>query len=87
MTLAGPLPREARAVEQRATEAGNGALALGAEANRRWWAGMSYTVAWMRYADQQLTNWITADAQTLPSSLPRAVAQMGRSTTQPGQDG
>ena len=71
-TLGGPLPRQARAVEQRATEAGNGALALGAEANHRWWTGMSYTVGWMRYADQQLTNWITADARTLQRSAMRS---------------
>jgi signal transduction histidine kinase len=64
-TLAGPLARQAQVVEQHATAAGTGTLALGTQASQRWWAGMSYTVGWMRQADQQLTGWITSYAQAM----------------------
>src|SRR5579859_3633705 len=62
-TLASPLARQAQAVEQSATGAGDGTLALDAQASQRWRAGMSYTVGWMRHAQQQLTGWITSYAQ------------------------
>ncbi len=62
-TLAGPLAGQARAVEQRATAAGNGTLAVGGHASQQWQAGMSYTVGWMRNAEQQLAGWITAYAR------------------------
>jgi signal transduction histidine kinase len=64
-TLAGPLARQAQAVEQHATAAGTGTLALGTQASQRWWAGMSYTVGWMHHAEQQLTGWITSYAQAM----------------------
>ena len=64
-TLAGSLPRQARALEQRAIVAGPGALALGAHAGEQWRAGMSHTVGWMRHAEQQLTDSIAAYAQAL----------------------
>jgi signal transduction histidine kinase len=70
-TLAGPLPGQARAVEQRATAAGNGALALGAHAGQQWSAGMSYTVSWMRHSEQQLAGWISAYAQSLQRNATR----------------
>jgi signal transduction histidine kinase len=73
-TLAGPL---ARAVEQRATAVGNGALALGAHASQQWWAGMSYTVGWMRHAEQQLADWITAYARALQRSAMRSAIIAG----------
>ena len=62
-TLASPQATQARAVEQRAIAAGDGPLTLGAPASQQWRAGMSYTVGWMRHAEQQLTDWITAYAQ------------------------
>jgi signal transduction histidine kinase len=62
-TLARPLAAQARAIEQRATAAGDGTLALGAHASQQWSAGMSYTVGWMRNAEQQLAAWIAAYAQ------------------------
>jgi len=64
-TLARPLARQAQAVQLRATAAGNGALALGPQASQQWSAGMSYTIGWMRHAEQQLAEWITADARAL----------------------
>ena len=70
-TLAGPLARQAGTVEQQATRAGNGTLALGAGAGQRWWGGMSYTVGWMRHAEQQLAGWITAYAQALRQGAER----------------
>src|SRR5450755_2549884 len=71
-TLASPLAGQARAVEQRATAAGNGALAIGAHASQQWQAGMSYTVGWMRHAEQQLAAWITAYAQALQRNAMRS---------------
>ena len=76
-TLAGPLARQAQAVEQRATAAGNGALALGAQASQQWQAGMSYTVGWMRQAEQQLTEWITAYAQAMQRGAMRSAMITG----------
>jgi len=64
-TLARSPARQAQAVQQRATAAGNGALALGPQASQQWSAGMSYTVGWMRHAEQELAGWITAEAQAL----------------------
>ena len=71
-TLAGSVPRQARALEQRATVAGPGALALGARASQQWRAGMSYTVGWMRHAEQQLTGSITSYAQALQRGAVRS---------------
>ena len=76
-TLAGPLAGQARAVEQRATAAGNGALSLGAHARQQWQAGMSYTLGWMRHAEQQLTSWITAYARALQRSAMRSAIITG----------
>ena len=76
-TLAGPLAGQARAVEQRAMTAGNGALALDARARQQWRAGMSYTVGWMRHAEQQLASWITAYAQSLQRSAMRSATVTG----------
>ena len=76
-TLAGPLPRQARAVEQRATTAGPGALALGAQASQQWEAGMSFTVSWTRHAEQRLAAWITTDAQSLRRSTMRSAMITG----------
>jgi signal transduction histidine kinase len=76
-TLAGPLARQAQAVEQRATTAGPGALAPGAQASQQWRAGMSYTIGWMRQAEQQLAAWITTDAQSLQRSTMRSATITG----------
>ena len=77
VTLAGPLAGQARAVEQRATAAGDGALALGAHASQQWWAGMSYTVGWMGHAEQQLMSWIRAYARALQRSAMRSAIITG----------
>jgi len=71
-TLARPPAAPARAIEQRAAAAGAGPLALAARASRQWSAGMSYTVGWMRAAEQQLAAWITAYAQAQQRSAARA---------------
>jgi signal transduction histidine kinase len=76
-TLARPLARQAQAVEQRATAAGNGVLALGPQASQQWSAGMSYTVGWTGHAEQQLAEWITADAQALQRSAMRSAIVTG----------
>ena len=76
-TLAGPQAGRARAVEQRATAAGAGALVLGPQASQQWQAGMSYTAAWMRHAEQQLGTWITAYAQALQRSAMRSAVATG----------
>jgi signal transduction histidine kinase len=76
-TLASPLAGQARAVEQRAAAAGNGALANGAHASQQWQAGMSYTVGWMRHAEQQLAAWITAYAQALHRNAMRSAIITG----------
>jgi signal transduction histidine kinase len=76
-TLAGPLAGQARAVEQRATTAGPGALALGAQASQQWEAGMSFTVGWTRHAEQQLAAWITTYAQSLQRSAMRSAIITG----------
>ena len=76
-TLARPLARQAQAVEQRATAAGDGVLALGPQASQQWSAGMSYTVGWMSHAEQQLAEWITADAQALQRSAMRSAVITG----------
>src|SRR6266567_7820725 len=76
-TLAGPLAGQARAVEQRATAAGNGPLSLGAPARQQWQAGMSYTVGWMRHAELQLASWITDYARALQRMHQEAVQLAG----------
>ncbi|HEY4851691.1 MAG TPA: nitrate- and nitrite sensing domain-containing protein, partial [Streptosporangiaceae bacterium] len=76
-TLAGPLAGQARAVEQRATTAGPGALTLGAQASQQWEAGMSFTVGWTRHAEQQLAAWITTYAQSLQRSTMRSAMITG----------
>ena len=76
-TLARPLARQAQAVEQRATAAGNGVLALGPQASQQWSAGMSDTVGWTGHAEQQLAEWITADAQALQRSAMRSAIITG----------
>jgi signal transduction histidine kinase len=76
-TMARPLAGQARAIEQRATAAGDGALALGSHASQQWSAGMSYTVSWMRHAEQQLTAWVMAYAQALQRSAMRSAIITG----------
>ena len=76
-TLARPLARQAQAVERRATAAGNGPLALGSQASQQWSAGTSYAVGWMGHADQQLAEWIAADAQALRRSAMRSAIITG----------
>jgi signal transduction histidine kinase len=77
VTLASPLARQAQAVEQRATAAGNGVLSLGPQASQQWAAGMSYTVGWMGNAEQQLAAWITTDAQALQRTAMRSAITAG----------
>jgi signal transduction histidine kinase/predicted regulator of Ras-like GTPase activity (Roadblock/LC7/MglB family) len=74
-TLAGPQAGQARAVEQRVTAAGDGALSL--DARQQWQGGMSYTVGWMRHAERQLTSWIAAYAQALQRSAKRSAMITG----------
>ncbi len=76
-TLARPPAGQARTIEQRATEVGDGTLALGAHASQQWRAGMSYTLGWMRHAEQQLAAWITAYAQALQRSAMRSAIVTG----------
>jgi signal transduction histidine kinase len=76
-TLTAAQATQAQAVEQRAIAAGNGPLALGAQAGQQWRAGMSYTVGWMRHAEQQLTDWITGYAQGLQQSAMRSAMITG----------
>jgi signal transduction histidine kinase len=76
-TLARPPARQAQAVEQQATAAGNGVLALGSQASQQWSAGMAYTVGWMGHAEQQLAAWIPADAQALQRSETRSAIITG----------
>jgi signal transduction histidine kinase len=71
-TLTGSVPRQARALEQRAAVDGPGAMAVGAHASQQWQAGMSYTVGWMRHAEQQLTGSITSYAQALQQRAVRS---------------
>jgi len=71
-TLAEPLANQARTVERRATAAGNGALAVGSGASEQWAAGMSFTVGWMRHAEQQMADWIVAYAQDMHRSATRS---------------
>jgi signal transduction histidine kinase len=70
-TLASPLAAQAQAVEQRATAAGDVALALGPDASQQWGTGMSFTVGWMRHAQQQVATWITGYAQASQRSAMR----------------
>src|SRR5262249_48031192 len=65
------------AVEEQAIAAGNGALAFGPRASQQWSAGMSGTVGWMGRAQQQLTEWITADAQSQQRSTMRSAILTG----------
>ena len=76
-TLANPLARQARAVQQRALTAGPGALALGGQASQQLAAGTSFEVGWMRQAEQQLTAWIITDAQSLRRSTIRSAIITG----------
>jgi signal transduction histidine kinase len=76
-TLARPQAGQARTIEQRAIAAGDGPLALGARASQQWSAGMSYTVGWMRTAEQQLAAWTTAYAQSLQRSAMRSAMITG----------
>ena len=76
-TLAGPPARQAQAVERRATAGGAGVLALGPRAGQQWSAGMSYTVGWLGHAEQQLAQWITADAQARQRSAMRSAMIAG----------
>src|SRR5262249_59216807 len=62
-TLARPPARQAQAVEQRATAAGDGVLALGPHAGQQGSARMSYTGGWMGRAQQQVAGWVTAAAR------------------------
>ena len=76
-TLASPLAAQAATVEQRAAAAGGGSLDLGAPASQQWSAGMSFTVGWMRHADQQLSAWTAARAQALQRSAMRSAVITG----------
>jgi signal transduction histidine kinase len=76
-TLARPLARQAQTIERRATAAGAGRLALSASASQQWSAGMSYTVGWMRGAQQQLAGWIAAYAQSLQRGAMRSAMITG----------
>ena len=76
-TLAAPQARQAQAVEQRAIAAGSAPLVLGAQASQQWRAGMSYTVGWMRQAQQQQTEWIMGYAQGLERSAVRSALTTG----------
>jgi signal transduction histidine kinase len=76
-TLARPPARQAQTVEQRATAAGHGVLALGPQASQQWSGGMAYTVGWMGHAEQQLAAWIPADAQALQRSETRSAIISG----------
>ncbi len=75
--LGRPLPRQARALEQRAAAAGDGELALGSQAGQHWRAGMSYTISWMQRAEQQLATWIAAYAQALQRTAMRSAIITG----------
>ncbi len=76
-TMARPPARQARAIEQRATAAGDGPLTLGPHASQQWRTGTSYTVAWMGAAERQLAAWITAYAQSLQRSAMRSAIITG----------
>jgi signal transduction histidine kinase len=76
-TLARPVARQARSIEQSATANGDGALILGPRASQEWRAGMSYTVIWMRAAEAQLAGWITAYSQALQRSAARSAMITG----------
>ncbi len=71
-TLAEPLADQARTVEQRAIAAGTGTLALGSGDSEQWAAGMSFTVSWMRHAEEQLATWMVAYAQDMRRSATRS---------------
>ena len=76
-TLASPKARQAQAVEERAIAAGNGALAFGPQASQQWSAGMSDTISWTGHAQQQLTEWLTADARSQQQSAMRSAIVTG----------
>jgi hypothetical protein len=86
-TLASPKARQAQAVEERAMAAGQassgpatppkGALAFGSQAGQQWSAGMSDTIGWMGRAQQQLAEWITADARSQQQSAMRSAIVTG----------
>jgi signal transduction histidine kinase len=86
-TLASPKARQAQAVEEQAIAAGQaspgpatppkGALALGPRASQQWSAGMSDTAGWMGQAQQQLAEWIAADARSQQHSAMRSAIVTG----------
>lgn len=76
-TLDGPQPRQARAVQQAATAAGDGALDLGPGAAAQWQAGTSYTIGWLRNAEQQLGGWVTAYARAQQRQAARSAFVTG----------
>ena len=76
-TLAGPQARQASAAQQRVTAASAGPLTLDPQARAQWQRGTSYTVGWLRHAEQQLTGWITADAQNQQRSANRSALLTG----------
>jgi signal transduction histidine kinase len=76
-TLSAPPAAQARAVEQGATAGGNGVLALGPRASQQWGAGLSYTVGWMRDAEQQLARWVSTYSQALQRSAVRSAMVTG----------
>lgn len=76
-TLAGPQARQASAAEQRAIAAGAGPLALGPGATARWQSGTSYTLGWLRHAEQQLIRSITTDARDQQRSATTAAFVTG----------
>jgi Nitrate and nitrite sensing len=72
-TLASPLAGQAAAVERRTVEEGTAGAGVrpldpGSQASEQWQAGMSYTVDWMRGAEQQLAAWVTSYARAQRSS-------------------
>src|SRR5215467_11344064 len=86
-TLANPKARQAQAVEEQAIAAGQASpgpatppsagLVLGPRASQQWSAGMSDTVGWMGQAQQQLAEWITADARSQQHSAMRSAIVTG----------
>jgi signal transduction histidine kinase len=78
-TVAGPLVDQAEALEQRAivTGTGGGVLSSGGAASRQWYTAVSYTVARMRLAEQQLAGSIVAQARTLHQGAARSAVDTG----------
>jgi hypothetical protein len=55
----------------------NGALAFGPRAGQQWSAGMSDTIGWMGHAQQQLAEWVAADARSQQRSTTRSAITTG----------